>query len=361
MATLNPLEQKARSSFIKGFLLAILIGLIVAGLLGYFLYDTRSKESERLAAQKDVMVLSKSVASGDLITSDMLKKVKVDADVVPTGATNAYSTLQSYSLKDGNGNTVTTVVEGNKYIPFVTVDSENAQYEVQKDSTGRYFYTNGNNNVVYLETVPFVAKVDLGVNTIITPDMIAKSDESTADDIRQQEYNMIILPTTLKDNDTIDIRLRLPSGLDYIVVSKKKVTIPNLGEGLSSTTIMINMSEAETLTMSAAIVDAYKIAGSKLYADIYTEPGLQGSATATYMASSETLTLINQDPNIVQTAKSALISYYNANFDNFRKGVSNILGTMDATEQQSNVESGTSSESSASRAERESYLSSLSE
>lgn len=361
MATLNPLEQKARSSFIKGFFLAIFIGIIVSGILGYFLYNMKSKENARLASQKNVMVLTKSVSSGDVISSDMLKKIKIDGNIIPKGATEAYSTLEAYSLQDSNGNKATTELSDNQYILVVTVKSENKKYEVQKDENDKYFYTNGSNSRVYLESTPFVAKVDLGANTVITPDMITPSDEVTGDDVRQQEYNMVVLPSTLSDNDTIDIRFRLPSGLEYIVISKKKIKIPNIGEGYSSSTILMNMSEAEILTMSSAIVDAYKITGSMLYATKYTEPGLQNTANTTYMASRETLTLINNDPNIVQTAKNALISYYNANYENYRTGISNSLSTITADDQKSNVESGTATEISTMRSERESYLSSLSD
>lgn len=53
--------------------------------------------------------------------------------------------------------------------------------------------------------------------------MVQESDDKTTADIRKQEYNTIILPTQIQSGDYIDVRLRLSNGVDYIVVSKKKL------------------------------------------------------------------------------------------------------------------------------------------
>lgn len=123
------------------------------------------------------------------------------------------------------------------------------------------------------------------------------------DDTREQEYNMIILPTYLQENDYVDIRLRLPSGEDYIVVSKKRAIDTN------ETTIWLHLSEQEILTLANAIVEAYQIVGAELYATTYVEPGIQGSATPTYVPSVSVIKLINSDPNIIETAKELADRY----------------------------------------------------
>lgn len=69
MSTLNPLEQKARSSFIKGILVAAVIGAIIIGFLGMQIYQMNGKEKQRLAGQKSVKVLSRDITSGELITA----------------------------------------------------------------------------------------------------------------------------------------------------------------------------------------------------------------------------------------------------------------------------------------------------
>ena len=41
-------------------------------------------------------------------------------------------------------------------------------------------------------------------------------------------------------DDYIDVRLRLPDGQDLIVISHKKITIPEMEDGTLSTTNLIN-------------------------------------------------------------------------------------------------------------------------
>ena len=130
--------------------------------------------------------------------------------------------------------------------------------------------------------------------------------------VRMQEYNSIVLPVDLFTDDYVDIRLLLPNGQDYIVVSKKKVTVPDLNGEYLTDTIQMKMSEDEILSMSNAIVEAYKIDGSKLYATKYSEAGMQEASTPTYVVNKAVASLIEVDPNIVSTAKAALFARYNA-------------------------------------------------
>ena len=366
MATLNPLEQKARSSFIKGFLLAILIGLVVAGFLGMQLFKKNGEEKERLAGQKSVMIFKQSVKSGDLITSDMFQTIKVDANAAASDAVTAFQDLQNYFLRDVNGNTIARELDKSgkevKYYIYISAEAKNGEtpkYELEENE-GSYHYKDSKGNIQYvtLENTALVAKIDVSSKTIASKDMFAASSEQTSDDLREQEYNMIVLPSNLVANDTIDIRLRLPSGLDYVVVSKKKVTLPE-GTDNPGNTMFIKATESEILTMSAAIVDAYKIQGSKLYAVKYTDPGIQKGADSTYIPSSDTLTLIASDPNIVEKAKTELINYYNANYNNYRTGVANSLTKITSDQQDSSVQSGTSSEISTQSQQRQSYLESV--
>ena len=366
MATLNPLEQKARSSFIKGFILALFFGIIGVGAIGMLYFNLREQEQERLAAQQRVLVLQQDVVSGEIITGEMFVEKACDADKIPAGATVSYDTLSSYYAQDKNGNKIYTRPATNKdgtqvYIKVIQISVENKEYELKQDDNGTYYYVDGAKQTQYIELgeTTLVAKIDLGANTVITPGMITLSDEQPTDDLRDEQYNMIVLPSNLMSDETIDVRLRLPSGQDYIVLSKKKVAVPEIGDGNSSSTVQLKVTEGEILTMSAAIVDAYKITGSKLYAIRYSEPGIQKKATATYIPAESTLRLISEDPNIVNEAKNKLIQFYNVYNDKYRSGVANALGQVEENTQQSNLESGTSSETQAQKSERQEYLQSL--
>ena len=314
MATMNPLEKKARSSFIKGLLIAGLIGIIVIVILTVQIFKMRGEEKQRIASQKNVVIIKQDIKSGEEITSDMLLTVKANSEVASTGAMTMadFSTLSTAT--DDAGNTANLRV---------------------------------------------LAKIDISAKTVITEDMLSTEETAVSNDLRQQEYNMIVLPSTLADGDTIDIRLRLPNGADYIVLSKKKVKLADLNGAVSATTILINVTEDQILTMSAAIVDAYKISGSKLYATKYTDPGLQAVATATYIPSNDTINLIDKDPNIVTTARNALITRYNENYSTYRTGIQSTINSIESSTQQSRVESGTSSETATQQAERKTYLDSL--
>ena len=276
MATLNPLEKKARASFIKGLLISGLIGIIIIALLVLWIFKLNGKEKERIAAQKTVVILKSEVKSGEEITSDMLTTQLANAEVATAGSITMSQFAELSEISDEAGNLI---------------------------------------------PIKILAKIDIPAKSILTADMISTEEEVVTNDLREQEYNMIVPITNLESGDTIDIRLRLPSGEDYIVISKKKVTLTDLGGVYSTETLLLNVTEEEILTMSAAIVDAYQIAGSKLYATKYTDPGLQSKASSTYVPSQATVRLVDTDPNIVATARNELINRYNNTYAQYRQGV----------------------------------------
>ena len=199
-----------------------------------------------------------------------------------------------------------------------------------------------------------VAKIDLQAGTILTKSMIAEEGE-TSKDVRVQEYNMISLPSQLETGDYVDIRLKTPMGLDFIVVSKKKVTIPEIDGAPSSTTIQMNMTEGEILTLNGAIVDAYIMDAAYLYATVYTDAGNQEAAKITYTPSQDIQSLINGS-DIVDTAKKALVA-------RFTEGVRSKIDTEKGSYQEKqldNVESGIEQQITKSAEERKSYLDALS-
>ena len=275
MATMNPLERKARNSFIKGLVVAGLIGLIGIIVLVIMLVQMRGEEQARLDAQKDVYVLRTAVQSGTVITQDMFTTVGADANVAPSDALTAstFSTL--------------------------AYDEEGNELEV-------------------------VAKIDIAANTIVTANMLTTSENLNTDDVRAEQYNMITLPADLETGDTVDVRLRMPDGTNYIVVSKKQVTVLDNAGIPSVNTISLELSEGEILMMSNAIVEAYMMEGSMLYLTKYVEPGMQAQAITTYVPTAEVQNLINNDPNVVAQAKQELLNRFNA-YNGNRENVNNEL------------------------------------
>ena len=264
--TKNPMQRKAQNSFLLGMLITLLITGIIIAVLVVQLTKLTSEQKEEEASMQKVYVVAQDIVSGEIVTADKLIMQEVSATNVPSNALTISNLDELSTVYDENGNIV--------------------------------------------GSVEVISKINLSAGTVITTDMVAQSDQ-LGDDLRKQEYNMIMLPSQLETGEYIDIRLRLPNGTDYIVASHKQVTIPDVGGYPSLNTISINVSETEILALSCAIVECYKIEGSILYANQYVEPGLQTAADLTYIPNNETITLIRRDPNCVTTAANAIIERYN--------------------------------------------------
>ena len=355
----NPMQRKARNSFLLGMLLMLVIAGVVIALLIVQLKNYSDKEAEELAAKVSIYVLGQDVKSGQTITSDMLVVQEVNMYTVPEDAIGDLETFENYNLQDREGNAVITRYdeETDESTMYITRDGE--EYELQQEeNTGDYFITVGEERqYIELNSIPLVAKVDMTANTILTRQLVASADNISTDSVRREEYNMIVLPYKIETGDYVDIRLVLPGGQNYIVISKKEVTVPNIAGIPSEDTIWMNLSEEEILLLSNAIVEAYRIDGAKLYANTYTEPGMQDAAIITYTPSREVADLIQANPNIVEEAKVGLASRYDANQ---RNNIINQAITSAGEAGDSNVAAGVEEDITATEENRRNYLEGLS-
>lgn len=142
------------------------------------------------------------------------------------------------------------------------------------------------------------AKISLRSLTPLTETLLYE-EEPVPDDLRWREMAFVQLPGQLKANDVIDVRIQFPTGQDYILLSKKKV------KALSAETLTVTLGEAEILSLSSAIVDAY-LHKASIYALAYVEPNLQSKPVPTYPVNEGVMELIRKDPNIVQKAENSL-------------------------------------------------------
>ena len=306
----NPMQRKARNSFLLGMLLMLIITGIIIGILFMQIKNYRDKEAQETAAKVSIAVLNQDVKSGQIITDDMLEKKDVNKNLIPENAIGDVATLTNYFLTDKEGNEVKTKYEKNEAILYIT--KQNKNYILKQEDTGNYYIEqNGEKKYIELNTIPIVAKVSMNKNSVLTRELVTKGNETMADDIRKQEYNMIVLPTQIQTGEYVDIRLSLPSEQDYIVVSKKEVEVPQIDGVDSKDTIWLKLSEDEILSMNSAIIEAFKIDGAKLYATTYTEPGMQKDAVPTYPISKESLQLLENNPNVLQDMKRKLHERYN--------------------------------------------------
>ena len=315
---MNPMQKKARTSFLTGVLITLLITGIIIVLLLLLLKNMKDDQDAAQAALARVYVLNQDVKSGQVLTEDMFTLKSVDRSTIPANATSVAEVISGWFLQTTSGTMLNTDAEGLYY-----TDAEGQTVRVYQDSSTGNYYTqdrNGNTETIELNNVPVLAKLDMDANTVITPNLVVQSDAPVTDDVRVEDYNMIVLPVDLMPGDYVDIRLMTPDGQNFIVVSKKQVDIPLNSDGTYvSDTIRLNLREDEILSLSSAIVEAYGIQGAKLYASKYKEPGMQDASIPTYRPNSAVTTLLGVDangnisnPNVVEEAKNELRRRYQA-------------------------------------------------
>jgi len=308
----NPMQRKARNSFLLG----MVITLIICVIIGVLLYLSLSGQEKEKQQEEGVLTyayrLKTDVKSGEEITLDKVESVLVTEKAVPLGA-----------------------------FPSKTKVTNSKGKETWVDSAF---------------PVGYKSKLDLSQGTILSYDLIYEGEELT-NDLRYVEYNMLVLPTTIMEGDYIDIRLTLPNGQDLIVISKKEV------KSILGDTIGLELSEGEILMMESAIVEAYIMTASKLYAIQYIEPGIQEAAIKTYVPTNEVVNLISVNSNITADAKKALINRFikgeDGTIESGERGYINSARNPYAASAQSNIEAGVQEQIENARAAREAYLSGL--
>ncbi len=291
MAT-NPMQRKARNSFLIGFIVATLIIGAIAAFLAYQLVTVKKEQAELEATYKTVYILKSNIESGKPVTIGDCTTMQISSLAIP---------------KD--------------YISATDLTEDT------------------------------IAKVDLSAGTILSASVLIQSGEELGKDVRVQEYNMITLPTQLEPDSYIDIRLTLPNGQDYIVVSKKRVIDAN------ADTVWLNMTEEETLIMTNAIVESYIMTGAKLYAVEYVEAGMQDALISTYIPNGEVLSIVEQER--ANGNLSSLSNRYTEALKSLRERIINAQVGNYSENATENVEKGVSDEKTKLQNARAQYFDSL--
>ena len=297
----NPMQKRARNSFLLGMTITFIVCALI-GVLAYVLITGQDKaKQEEEGVLTYAYRLKVAVRSGEEITADKVESVLVTERAVPAGA---------FASK-------TKVGDSNKW-------------------TDKAF------------PVGYKSKLDLNAGTILADNLVYENEE-LSNDTRYVEYNMLVLPTTITEGDYIDIRLTLPNGQDLIVVSKKEI------KSMIGDTIGLELTEGDILMMESAIVEAYIMSSSKLYAIQYVEPGTQDAAAKTYTPTDAVQKLILANSNITSEARAALKGRFDQGVRSYIENDKNGY----ASNAQSNLESGIQEEIENAKAAREAYLSGL--
>lgn len=233
----GPMKKRMMVSFVIGFLVMFLIAAIVVVLL-FRQYMEVSKEKDSL--EKDLTTVcviadGMTIEAGDEILPEYLSEKRINTNAIPL---NAFFSKASFF-----------------------------------DGTTKY------------------AKIDLTEKTMILDTMYYENEKPT-DDMRIQEFNMLLLPSQLEEGDYVDIRFLLPTGNDYVVVSKKRIIKATEG------TVWLQLGELDMQYMSSAVIESYVTEGSILYAIEYAEPTTQSAAVVTYPILTSVKDFVMKNPNI---------------------------------------------------------------
>ena len=276
----NPMQRKARNYFILGLVIAGVIGAIGVGFLAYKIYnkdDGYQAKIEELNGkfEKKYYALNKDVKSMEEIKSEDLS--------------------------------VITTVKGEKSAPEDYISPDMLEIEEVDENGEPISDKDGNPKYIY----PYHAATDLKAGTILGESMLYQNEISN--DSRMVEYSVITLKSQAQTGDVVDIRMKLPSGADLIVLPKKLIKIPQIADLDMENTIWLNLTEDEILLMSSAIVECYLVEGAYLYTTDYVSASQQVAATGTYAPSDAVLRTMALDTNVVQEAYQAMLDRYNQN------------------------------------------------
>ena len=253
----GPMKKRIALAGVVGFLIMFLITIVLV-VIGYQLYAAKNAELEELRESKrEVYVLNKDIKFTNEVTMGDVEIRQIDMKSVPNGAITSPSQLS-------------TLFSNKTY-----------------------------------------ARIDLQSGTVLTEDMLYK-DEIMDQDVRIQEINMVLLPSQLDEGDYIDIRLLLPTGNDYVVISKSRV------KKITEKTMWLNLDEIERLRMSSAIIESYLTEGALLYAIEYADAPQQEAAQVTYDVLRSVMDLLRVSPNIANEIDRNNIIALDDNYDNRR-------------------------------------------
>ncbi len=112
-----------------------------------------------------------------------------------------------------------------------------------------------------------IAKYNIPANIPLINSMFGENIVSV--DERIQEISSVMLPTGLTEGEFIDIKIKMASGLEYVVIPQIKV------EKIYGTTVWLYLNEEELYLLNSAIVDTYLSDGVTLYGVRYVDPTTQ--------------------------------------------------------------------------------------
>lgn len=134
-------------------------------------------------------------------------------------------------------------------------------------------------------------KIDISTEGPITADMVAKEEYGPTD--RLQLVIVDAVTPSLQEGDYVDLRMITPYGVNYVVMSKKRIN------NIYDSGIEVVMSEAELMVYSGLLIDQYMNPGTMVYTSKYLDPTLQKSTYTMYVPPQDILDYMEVNANML--------------------------------------------------------------
>ena len=144
-----------------------------------------------------------------------------------------------------------------------------------------------------------VYRVDVSSETPLVWDLFTFEEVGQT----QRYYDIVadVFPIEPAVGQYYDLRIVMPRGQDYVVLSKKRVV------NFYNSAIRIKLDEEEIHQYQSALVDTFLNPGTYLYVTTYIEPNMQKSATPYYPVGRYIMQIMELDPNIVMLAEQDMV------------------------------------------------------
>ena len=184
----NPMQRKARNSFLLGIIVTLLITGVVIAFLFLQLKQKSDQIKEQEAAKRSVYILAQDVKAGQILTQDMFVLKKIHKDSIPSNATATLEVIESWFLQTKEGESVFTDQYG-LYLDRsdASVKAADTIIEVIKNVSVEFEDSKGNKVAVgefYVEANGMTEKVN------------------SLDGVTQDDYGMFFVDTQGNDKIT---------------------------------------------------------------------------------------------------------------------------------------------------------------
>jgi len=265
-------RRKAKTAIIT-FILTLLIVGAIAGFVCWKLVTDKQTEIDTLVKQKadgQVYAFARDLKANTVITP---------ADITVIDIKSVAKTSGMYLVSNGNYTDDNGEFHGNT--SWVDSKQVSHDYAIHYTAvTDKYGVENKSflDVLVDEDIIGRMVKSNVSKNTpILDSVMYAKDEDKPSKDIRVQEFNFIQIPSSVEIGDYIDVRIAFATGEDYRVLGGKRIENSKMrsDDGMGNQTIVVNLSEADIMTMASAVVEAYMQDGVKIYANKYVDPANQ--------------------------------------------------------------------------------------